>query len=148
MLFASDPTVVSQDGGSQRNLLNTGARVCRLGHSSMMSYERKLLSIALALLFYTQISQAQSPQDIEQLFSINRIVPDLLRSFKPTVALEVTYNATVIPGEIFSQTGIAYRLIAEVADFSRGPATETWTSARWERRTICFYHGKPPHHIG
>lgn len=76
-----------------------------------MPSPRKLLLAALTFILYPQISDAQSPQDIEQLFGVNKIVPDLLPSFKPIVALEVTYNATVIPGEIFNQAGTLASLI-------------------------------------
>jgi len=47
--------------------------------------------------------KAQSPQDIAQLFGINGIVPDVLPVFAPSVLLQVTYAANVIPGEILSQ---------------------------------------------
>lgn len=48
----------------------------------------------------------QTTRDIGQLFGANRIVPDLLPSFDPTVLLQVTYNTTVVPGQILSQNGI------------------------------------------
>jgi hypothetical protein len=51
-------------------------------------------------------AMAQSPQDIQQLFEVDKIVPDLLPSFDPSTLLEVTYNATIIPGQILSQNGI------------------------------------------
>jgi hypothetical protein len=47
----------------------------------------------------------QTAQDIGQLFGIDRIVPDLLPSFDPTALLQVTYNNTVVPGQILSQNG-------------------------------------------
>jgi hypothetical protein len=52
---------------------------------------------------------AQSPQDVGQLFGDNQIVPDplpsLLPAFNPTVLLQVSFNNTVIPGQILSQNG-------------------------------------------
>lgn len=53
----------------------------------------------------TQLTLAQTTQDIAQLFELNKILPDLLPSFNLTVLLEVSYNITVIPGEILSQVG-------------------------------------------
>jgi hypothetical protein len=47
----------------------------------------------------------QTPKDIGQLFAVDHIVPDLLPSFNPSVLFDVTYNATVIPGQILSQNG-------------------------------------------
>ena len=89
--------------------LNTPAsifEVFNLCSSMMFSHGKMLWSVALPFVFYPQMSGAQSLSDIAQLFGVNRIVPDLLPSFAPSVLLEVSYNVTVIPGEIFSQTGI------------------------------------------
>jgi hypothetical protein len=63
---------------------------------------------AAAVMFTVQFHSAiaQSPQDIQQLFEVDKIVPDLLPSFDPSTLLEVTYNATIIPGQILSQNGI------------------------------------------
>ena len=62
----------------------------------------------VAILFSSQFhsATAQSPQDVQQLFEVDHIVPDLLPVFNPVALLEVTYNATVIPGQILSQNGI------------------------------------------
>ena len=77
----------------------------------MFSFSKKtvLWSDVLAFALFPQIANTQSTQDIAQLFGINHIVPDLLPSFNPTVLLEVSYNTTVIPGEIFSQVGISHQ---------------------------------------
>jgi hypothetical protein len=64
-----------------------------------------LLAILLLPLYFFSGTWAQSAQDIGQLFQIDRIVPDLLPAFNPTVLFQVTYNATVIPGQILSQNG-------------------------------------------
>lgn len=72
---------------------------------SMLFPANMLWSGVLAALLASQLTLAQTTQDIAQLFEVNKIVPDLLPSFNPTVLLEVSYNTTVIPGEILSQVG-------------------------------------------
>ena len=59
----------------------------------------------LTFSLYIQTAFTQSTKDIGQLFEVNRIVPDLLSAFDPTVLLQVSYNFTLVPGEILSQNG-------------------------------------------
>lgn len=58
------------------------------------------------IIFSFQPAPAQSPKDIGQLFTVNNIVPDLLPAFNPSVSFQVTYNATVVPGQIFVGLGL------------------------------------------
>jgi hypothetical protein len=62
--------------------------------------------VAILFFFRFHSATAQSPQDIQQLFEVDQIVPDLLPVFNPVALLEVTYNVTVIPGQILSQNSI------------------------------------------
>lgn len=69
------------------------------------------LHCAVVLLsFLLPFAKGQSTQDIAQLFSVDRIVPDLLPTFNPTLLLKVSYSTTVLPGQISSQNGANLKL--------------------------------------
>ena len=71
-----------------------------------MSPLTKILPAATALLLAIDFANAQTTQDIKQLFGINKIVPDLLPAFDPVLLLEVSYNGIpLLPGQISSQNG-------------------------------------------
>lgn len=72
--------------------------------------------------FQFNSARAQSPQDIQQIFEVDQIVPDLLPVFNAVALLEVTYKATIIPGPILSQNGIESEYVY-VTSCNRQPPT-------------------------
>jgi hypothetical protein len=67
------------------------------------SASRMFWAAVVMFTFQFHSATAQSTLDIDE---VDKIVPDVLPSFDPSTLSDVTYNATIIPGQILSQNSI------------------------------------------